>query len=192
MSMTEQELNGGTQPPANHTEAAANPSEPNESDVEFTPEQQKKLGKLLAAERQRERERYKDYDELKTKLKDIEKSKLTESQRLQQERDEAIKEKDALSKKVEKLGAVELRTKLFSDFRTKDGQGLPSHLMKYVTGKDEESITKSIESIATDFGAKLSKKQSIGNPTPAGSNDAADKHAFMNAQILQAAGRGGR
>ncbi|MCK9570240.1 hypothetical protein M0R72_14945 [Candidatus Pacearchaeota archaeon] len=191
--MTEQELNGGTQPPAKNTEAAANPSEPNESDdIKFTPEQQKRLGKLLSAERDKVRDQFKDYDELKTKLREIEKSKLTESQRLQQERDDAIKEKDALSKKVEKLGAVELRTKLFADFRTKDGQGLPSHLIKYVTGKDEASITASIESIATDFGAKLGKKQSIGSPTPPGSERATGKHDFINAQILSAAGYGSR
>lgn len=192
--MTDEELNGGNQPPAdNNPGASANPSEPLESDdIEFTPEQKKKLGKILSAERNKVREQFKDYDELKTKLKEIEKSKLTEAQQLQLERDEAKKEAEALKKKVEKLSSVELRTKLFSDYKTKAGESLPSHLLKYVSGKDEDAIIKSIESVANDFGLKLEKKKNIGNPTPPGSNDPQNKHGFMNSQILTVAGRGGR
>jgi vacuolar-type H+-ATPase subunit I/STV1 len=191
--MTDQEAIGGNQPPADDKSgASANPSEPESDDIDFTPEQKRKLGKILSAERNKVREQFKDYEELKTKLKEIEKSKLTEAQQLQLERDEAKKEAEALKKKVEKLGAVELRTKLFSDFKTKAGDSLPSHLLKYVSGKDEETITKSIESIANDFGLKLEKKKNIGNQIPPGTNDPQNKHGFINSMIMGAAGRGGR
>jgi len=74
--MTDDELNGGNQPPADKSGASANPSEPESDD--FTPEQKKKLGKILSAERSRIKEQFADYEDLKTKLKEIEKSKLTE------------------------------------------------------------------------------------------------------------------
>jgi hypothetical protein len=63
-------------------------------------------------------------------------------------------------------------------------------LLKYVKGKNEEEILKNIESIAADFGLKL--KKNLGNPIPPGSNDPQNKHGFINAQILGAAGRAGR
>ena len=191
--MTDQELNGGNQPPADDKSgASANPSEPESDDIDFTPEQKKKLGKILSAERNKIRDQYKDYEDLKAKLKDIEKSKLSEAQQLQLERDEAKKEAEVLKKKVEKLGAVELRTKLFSDYKTKAGDSLPSHLLKYVSGKDEDAILKSIESVANDFGLKLEKKRNIGNNIPPGSNAPPKKNDFINAQIMGAAGRGVR
>ena len=190
--MTDQELNGGNQPPAEESGASANPSEPESDDIDFSPEQKRKLGKILSAERAKVRDQFKDYDDLKKQLKEIEKSKLTEAQQLQLERDEAKKEAEALKKKVEKLSSVELRTKLFSDYKTKAGESLPSHLLKYVSGKDEEAITKSIESVANDFGLKLDKKKNIGNPTPPGGNAPQDKHGFINSVIMGAAGRGGR
>jgi hypothetical protein len=190
--MVETPTDGGNQPPINEPGASANPSEPESDDIDFTPEQKKKLGKILSAERNKIRDQFKDYEDLKAKLKEIEKSKLTEAQQLQLERDEAKKEAEVLKKKVEKLGAVELRTKLFSDYKTKAGDSLPSHLLKYVSGKDEETILKSIESVANDFGLKLEKKKNIGNQIPPGTNDPQNKHGFINAQILGAAGRGGR
>ena len=190
--MTEQELNGGNQPPADDKSgASANPSEP-ESDEDFTPEQKKKLGKILSAERNKIRDQFKDYEDLKAKLKEIEKSKLTESQQLQLERDEAKKDAESTKKKLEKYEALELRTKLFSDYKTKSGEPLPSNLLKYVKGKNEEEILKNIESIAADFGIGLEKKKNIGNQIPPGTNDPQNKHGFINAQILGAAGRGGR
>ena len=189
--MAEDITPGWNQPPQNEPGASANPSEPLDSD-DFSPEQQKKLGKILAAERQKVKDQFKDYDDLKKQLKEIEKSKLTESERLQVERDEAKKEAESWRKKAEKADSLELRTKLFSEFKTKTGESLPSHLLKYVKGKKEEEITASIESIAADFGIKTEKKKNIGNPIPPGSNQPGDKHAFMNAQILGAAGRGGR
>lgn len=191
--MTDQELNGGNQPPEkDNPGASANPSEPESDDIEFTPEQKKKLGKILSAERNKVRDQFKDYDDLKKQLKEIEKSKLTEAQQLQLERDEAKKETESAKKRLEKYEALELRTKLFSDFKTKSGEPLPSNLLKYVKGKTEEDITASIEAIAADFGIKTEKKKNIGNPTPPGSESVQGKHAFMNAQILSAAGRGGR
>ena len=189
--MTETPNPGGNQPPQNEPGASANPSEPLDSD-DFSPEQQKKLGKILAAERQKVKDQFKDYDDLKKQLKEIEKSKLTESEKLQLERDEAKKEAESWKKKAERGEVVERRAKLFSDFKTKGGDSLPTHLLKYVKGKSEEEITASIESIAADFGIKTEKKKNIGNPIPPGSNQPGDKHAFMNAQILGAAGRGGR
>ena len=190
--MVDNPADGGNQPPVkNEPGASANPSEPLNSD-DFTPEQQKKLGKILSAERDKIKSQFADYDDLKTKLKEIEKSKLTEAQQLQLERDEAKKEAESTKKKLEKFEALELRTKLFSDFKTKSGEPLPSNLLKYVKGKNEEEILKNIESIAADFGLKLDKKKNIGNPTPPGSETPESKHAFMNAAILAAAGRGGR
>ena len=190
--MTEDDLNGGNQPPADDKSgASASPSVPLNTD-DFTPEQQKRLGKILSAERDKVKSQYADYDDLKAKLKEIEKSKLTEAQQLQLERDEAKKLAESLQKKVEKLSSVELRTKLFSDYKTKAGESLPSHLLKYVSGKDEEAITKSIESIANDFGLKLEKKKNIGNAIPPGANDPLNKHGFINSMIMGAAGRGGR
>ncbi len=188
--MTDDELNGGNQPPADKSGASANPSEPESDD--FTPEQKKKLGKILSAERSRIKEQFADYDDLKTKLKEIEKSKLTEAQQLQLERDEAKKETESTKKKLEKFEALELRTKLFSDFKTKSGEPLPSNLLKYVKGKNEEEILRNIESIASDFGLRIEKKKNIGNLIPPGSNDPQNKHGFINAQILGAAGRAGR
>ena len=189
--MTDDITPGGNQPPQNEPGASANPSEPLDSD-DFSPEQQKKLGKILAAERQKVKDQFKDYDDLKKQLKEIEKSKLTEAEKLQMERDEAKKEAESWKKKAEKADSLELRTKLFSEFKTKSGDSLPSHLLKYVKGKTEEDIQKSIELVAADFGLKTERKKTIGNPIPPGSNQSGDKHAFMNAQILGAAGRGGR
>ena len=182
---------GGNQPPTDNPGASANPSEPQSDDIEFTPEQKRKLGKILSAERQRVKEQFADYDELKKQLKEIEKSKLTEAQQLQLERDEAKKEAESTKKKLEKFEALELRTRLFSDYKTKSGEPLPSNLLKYVKGKNEEEIAKSIEAVAADFGLKMERRKNIGNPTPPGS-DPLGKHAFMNGQILTAAGRGGR
>jgi hypothetical protein len=189
--MTEQEAIGGNQPPEDKPGASANPSEPLISD-DFTPEQQKKLGKILSAERDKVKSQFADYDSLKAKLKEIEKSKLTEAQQLQLERDEAKKETESTKKKLEKFEALELRTKLFSDYKTKSGEPLPSNLLKYVKGKNEEEILKNIESIAADFGLKLEKRKNIGNPTPAGGDAVPDKHGFMNDMIKSAAGLGGR
>lgn len=188
--MTDQELNGGTQPPAKDTEAAATTPEPESDDIEFTPEQKKKLGKLLSNERKAVREQFKDYNDLKKKLADIETSKLSETERLQKERDEAKAEADTIKKQLEDFSAKELRVKLYAEYKTKDGQSLPIGLMKYVTGNDEKSIAASIESIAQDFGAKVRK--SIGNPTPPGSESASGKNDFINSQIMSMAGRGGR
>ena len=186
--MTEQEANGGNQPPADDKSgASANPSEPESDD--FTPEQKKKLGKILSAERSRIKEQFADYDDLKTKLKEIETSKLSESQKLQLERDEAKKEAESTKKKLEKFEALELRTKLFSDYKTKSGEPLPSNLLKYVKGKNEEEILKNIESIADDFGLRIEKRKNIGNNIPPGSNAPPKKNDFINAQIMGAAGR---
>ena len=190
--MTDEPISGGNQPPTDDKSgASANPSEPQSDDIEFTPEQKKKLGKILSAERQRVKEQFADYDELKKQLKEIEKSKLTEAQQLQLERDEAKKEAETTKKQLEQFEALELRTRLFSDFKTKTGEPLPSNLLKYVKGKNEEEISKSIEAVAADFGLKMERRKNIGNPTPPGS-DPIGKHAFMNSQILTAAGRGGR
>lgn len=189
--MVDNPTDGGNQPPVDDKSgASANPSEPESDD--FTPEQKKKLGKILSAERAKVRDQYKDYDDLKKQIKDIETSKLSEAQKLQLERDEAKKEAEATKKRLEKFEALELRTRLFSDFKTKSGEPIPSNLLKYVKGKTEEDITKSIESIAADFGLKMDKRKNIGNPTPPGSEAAGSKHAFMNSAILSAAGRGGR
>ncbi len=190
--MTDNELNGGNQPPADDKPgASANPSVPLNTD-DFTPEQQKKLGKILSSERDKVKSQYADYDDLKKQLKEIEKSKLTEAQQLQLERDEAKKETESTKKKLERFEALELRTKLFSDYKTKSGEPLPSNLLKYVKGKSEDEILKNIESIAADFGLRIEKKKNIGNQIPPGSNDPQNKHGFINAQILGAAGRTGR
>ena len=189
--MTDDVTPGGNQPPQNEPGASANPSEPLDSD-DFSPEQRKRLGKILSAERDKIRSQFADYEDLKKQLKEIEKSKLTEAEKLQLERDEAKKEAESWKKKAEKADSLELRTKLFSEFKTKSGDSLPSHLLKYVKGKTEEDIQKSIELVAADFGLKTEKRKTIGNPIPPGSNQSGDKHAFMNAQILGAAGRGGR
>ena len=181
---------GGNQPPTENPGASANPSEPQSDD--FTPEQQKKLGKILSAEREKVKSQFADYEELKNRLKEIEKSKLSEAQQLQLERDEAKKEAESTKKKLEKFEALELRTRLFSDYKTKSGEPLPSNLLKYVKGKNEEEITKSIEAVAADFGLKMDRRKNIGNPTPPGSDPMQGKHGFMNAAILSAAGRGGR
>ena len=192
--MTDQELNGGNQPPEdNKSGAPANPSEPSESDdIEFTPAQKKKLGKLLSQERKATREQYKDYDDLKKKISEIENSKLTESERLQKERDEARGEAAQIKKQLEEAAAKEMRMTLFADFKMKDGQSLPISLLQYVTGNDEKSIASSIESVAQNFGANVKKRNNIGNPTPAGGEASPGKNDFINAQIMSAAGRGGR
>jgi hypothetical protein len=190
--MVETPTNGGNQPPIEEPGASANPSEPESDDIEFTPEQKKKLGKILSAERAKVRDQFKDYDDLKRQIKDIETSKLSESQKLQLERDEAKKEAESTKKKLEKFEALELRTKLFADYKTKSGEPLPSNLLKYVKGKNEEEILKNIESIADDFGLRIEKRKNIGNNIPPGSEAPESKHAFMNAAILAAAGRGGR
>ena len=187
--MTETPNPGGNQPPNDNPGASANPSEPLDSD-DFSPEQRKRLGKILSAERDKIRSQFADYDTIKQQLKEIEKSKLTEAEKLQLERDEAKKEAESWKKKAEKADSLELRTKLFSEFKTKAGDPLPSTLLKYVKGKTEEDIQKSIETVAADYGIKT--KKIIGNPIPPGSNQSGGKHDFINAQILGAAGRGGR
>lgn len=185
--MVETPTNGGNQPPIEEPGASANPSEPESDD--FTPEQKKKLGKILSAERSRIKEQFADYDDLKKQIKEIETSKLSESQKLQLERDEAKKEAESTKKKLEKFEALELRTKLFSDYKTKSGEPLPSNLLKYVKGKNEEEILKNIESIADDFGLRIEKRKNIGNNIPPGSNAPPKKNDFINAQIMGAAGR---
>ena len=192
--MTDNPSPGGNQPPQNDSGASVNPSEPSSSDdIDFTPEQQKRLGKILSAEREKVKSQYADYDDIKKKLKEIEREKLTEAEKLQLERDEAKKEAETWKKKAEKGDALELRTKLFAEFKTKSGDSLPSHLLKYVKGKGEEEILKSIESVASDFGLKATNKKGTGGPIPPGGTEPPDKkHGFMNAQILGAAGRGGR
>lgn len=190
--MSDQEAIGGTQPPAKDTEAAATTPEPESDDIEFTPEQKKKLGKLLSAERKAVREQFKDYNDLKKKIEEIENSKLSETERLKKEKEDAARERDEAKGKLSEFEAKDLRIKLYSEFKTKDGQSLPVSLMKYVTGNDEKSITSSIESIAADFGAKLEKRKGIGNPTPAGGEAVTGKHDFMNSLIMGAAGLGGR
>ena len=90
---------------------------------------------------------------------------------------------------MEKFEALELRTKLFSDYKTKSGEPLPSNLLKYVKGKNEEEILKNIESIADDFGLRIEKRKNIGNNIPPGSNAPPKKNDFINAQIMGAAGR---
>lgn len=184
------EVGGTPTPEGNPSEGAAS-SEPNESD-DFTPEQKKRIGQLLSKERKTVREQFKDYDDLKKKISEIENSKLSEAEKLQKERDEARGEAANIKKQLEELSAKEMRINMFADFKTKDGQNLPINLIKYVQGNSKDDILESIESIAADFGAKLEKKKGIGNPTPPGGSPAPSKHAFMNEQILVAAGRGGR
>lgn len=195
-SMTDQELNGGNQPPEDKPGVPANPSEPNESDdIEFTPEQKKKLGKIISNERKAERKtvtaQFKDYDDLKKKIAEIEDAKLSESERLQKEKEEAIKERDAIKNQIAEFASKDLRVKLFSEFTMKDGQALPIDLLQYVKGDDEKSIASSIEAVARSFGAKLEKRKQIGNSTPAGTEAVPNKNDFMNQQIMDLAGRGG-
>jgi len=190
--MTENEAIGVTPTPDNKSpEASATTPEPESDDIEFTPEQKKKLGKLLSNERKAVREQFKDYNELKQKLTAAENAKLSESERLQKERDDAKRETADIKNQIAEFGAKELRITMYSEFKMKDGQSLPINLIKYVTGNDEKSIAASIESIASDFGAKLEKRKQIGNPTPAGGEASQGKNDFMNNLIYAAAGRGG-
>ena len=121
----------------------------------------------------------------------MENAKLTESERLQKEKEEAIKERDTVKNQLSEFAAKEMRITMYAEYKTKDGQSLPIGLMKYVTGSDEKSIATSIESIAADFGTKLEKRKNIGNPTPAGGEATQGKNDFMNNLIYAAAGRGG-
>ena len=107
--MTDNPSPGGNQPPQNDSGASVNPSEPSTSDdICFSPEQQKRLGKILSVEREKVKSQYADYDDIKKKLKEIEREKLTEAEKLQLERDEAKKEAETWKKKAEKGDALEL------------------------------------------------------------------------------------
>ena len=180
----------GSQAAEKETGGNSTASESQSDDIDFTPEQRRRLGKILSAERDKIRSQFADYDDLKKQLKEIEKSKLTEAEKLQLERDEAKKEAESWKKKAEKADSLELRTKLFSEYKSKNGESLPSHLLKYVKGKTEEDIQKSIELVASDFGIKA--KRNIGNAIPPGNNEPSKKNAWMNEHILNVAGRGSR
>jgi hypothetical protein len=103
-------------------------------------------GKYKSIARKQEQkyiEAAKERDELKTKLEEIEKSKLSDLERAQKDAEEARKQLDALKSEAETARLDALRTRIGAE------KGLPPQLIERLRGEDEDGIRADADALLT-------------------------------------------
>jgi hypothetical protein len=190
-----------TDPPA---DPPADPPKPPEK-VVFTAEQQAEVDRIASERAQRERKKFADYDDLKTKLSTLEtaeaeraKAAMTETERVQAEKDDALKRaQEAEAQRTEALSKADKRV-IKSEFKALAREmGVradaldDAHVLADLTGvsvDDEGNVVGAKEAVealmaAKPYLAEVAKKEpkSIGNP----SNPNPDQAAKTKEQLLK-------
>lgn len=146
--------NNNTQPAGNDTQ---------QQQKTFT---QEELERILAERLKREREKYKDYDELKKaaeELKKIKESQMSEQEKLQMRLAELEREKLERERELAELRISMTKQKVLTEM------GLPLSLADRVFGETEEEIRQDAEELKKLLGLQANTK--VGTPTnPAGGN----------------------
>lgn len=145
-----------------------NPGDGGQGDVQSQPEKtftQEELNRIIEERLRREREKYKDYAELKKLAEEYQKLKeaqMSETERLQAklaeyERQLLEKEREAAEARVEAL-----------KLRVLDEMGLPKAWASRIFGTTEEEIRQDAEELKKLLGAQ---GKPIGGPTNPGQTD---------------------
>jgi hypothetical protein len=127
---------------------------------------QEELERILAERLKREREKYKDYDELKKaaeELKKIKESQMSEQEKLQMRLAEIEREKLERERELAELRISMTKQKVLTEM------GLPLSLADRIFGETDEEIRQDAEELKKLLGLQANNK--IGAPTnPAGGN----------------------
>jgi len=140
--------NNNTQPAGNDTQ---------QQSKMFT---QEELERILSERLKREREKYKDYDELKKaaeELKKIKEAQMSEQEKLQARLAEIEREKLERERELAELKTNLIKQKILSEM------GLPLSLADRVFGETEEEIRQDAEGLKKLLGLQASAK--VGSPT---------------------------
>jgi len=125
---------------------------------------QEELERILSERLKREREKYKDYDELKKaaeELKKIKESQMSEQEKLQMRLAEIEREKLERERELAELKTALVKQKVLTEL------GLPLSLADRIFGETEEEIRQDAEELKKLLGLQANTK--VGAPTnPAG------------------------
>jgi len=138
----------------NETQAVSEPIQ--ETPKVFT---QEELEKIIAERLERERKKYKDYDELKKVAEEYKKMKeaqMTEEEKLQSKLAEL--EAAVLEKELEVQEAMIEKTKM----KVAMEMGLPADALDFISGSTEEEIREAAEKFKNLLGGNYSK---VGKPS---------------------------
>ncbi len=113
------------------------------------------LDRVAAKVRSEVRNQFADYDSVKAELDKRKASELSETERLQQERDEARKAADEARKQVEAEMVKSLRLQVAFE------KGLTPAMAKRLSGATYEELTVDADSLLED-----AKKLAVSTPTP--------------------------
>lgn len=126
---------------------------------------QEELERILSERLKREREKYKDYDELRKaaeEYKKIKEAQMSEQEKLQMRLAEIEREKLERERELAELKMSMTKQKVLSEL------GLPLSLADRVFGETEEEIRQDAEELKKLFGLQMQPKQ-VGSATnPAG------------------------
>jgi len=140
----------------NETQPVSEPIQEQETPKVFT---QKELEKIIAERLERERKKYKDYDELKKVAEEYKKMKeaqMTEEEKLQSKLAEL--EAAVLEKELEVQEAMIEKTKM----KVAMEMGLPADALDFISGSTEEEIREAAEKFKNLLGGNYSK---VGKPS---------------------------
>lgn len=140
----------------NETQAVREPIQEQETPKVFT---QEELEKIIAERLERERKKYKDYDELKKVAEEYKKMKeaqMTEEEKLQSKLAEL--EAAVLEKELEVQEAMIEKTKM----KVAMEMGLPADALDFISGSTEEEIREAAEKFKNLLGGNYSK---VGKPS---------------------------
>lgn len=140
----------------NETQAVSEPIQEQETPKVFT---QEELEKIIAERLERERKKYKDYDELKKVAEEYKKMKeaqMTEEEKLQSKLAEL--EAAVLEKELEVQEAMIEKTKMKVAMEI----GLPADALDFISGSTEEEIREAAEKFKNLLGGNYSK---VGKPS---------------------------
>ncbi len=140
----------------NETQAVSEPIQEQKTPKVFT---QEELEKIIAERLERERKKYKDYDELKKVAEEYKKMKeaqMTEEEKLQSKLAEL--EAAVLEKELEVQEAMIEKTKM----KVAMEMGLPADALDFISGSTEEEIREAAEKFKNLLGGNYSK---VGKPS---------------------------
>ena len=142
----------------------ADSKEPENQGTDENQEDEKKFGQkevdaIVKDRLAREKEKYKDYDDLKKKIQEIEKKEkanLPEIERLRTEVEEKAKLIALKEEEIKQAQVLNLKLELL------DAEGLPKFWAKRILGQTEEEIKADIAEIKKLLGEK---KENVGKGT---------------------------
>lgn len=154
-----------------------NNTQPADNDTQQRTFTQEELERILAERLRREREKYKDYEELKKaaeELKKIKEAQMSEQEKLQMRLAEIEREKLERERELAELKTSLIKQKVLNEL------GLPLSLADRIFGETEEEIRQDAEELKKLLGLQAK----VGAPTnPAGGGK--QVKAFSRAEIAR-------